>query len=52
LILGVQAEIDEIRKIEEATKKVQEQLIIYKDRLEKTTKELDEVKLELERVKK
>ncbi|CAI2180276.1 15297_t:CDS:2 [Funneliformis geosporum] len=49
---SVQAEIDEIRKIEEATKKVQEQLVIYKDKLEKTTKELDEVKVELERVKK
>lgn len=50
--IGVQAEVDEIRKIEEATKKVQEQLTIYKNKLEKTTKELDDVKGELERIKK
>ncbi|RGB42844.1 hypothetical protein C1646_738251 [Rhizophagus diaphanus] len=49
---SVQAEVDEIRKIEEATKKVQEQLTIYKNKLEKTTKELDDVKGELERIKK
>ncbi|CAG8794084.1 1483_t:CDS:2, partial [Racocetra fulgida] len=41
-------EQDELRKIEEAYRKVQEQMTIYKNRNDKITKELEEVKAELE----
>ncbi|CAG8818147.1 34877_t:CDS:2, partial [Gigaspora margarita] len=45
---SLQAEQDELRKIDEAYRKVQEQMTLYKNRNDKITKELEEVKAELD----
>ncbi|CAG8459482.1 16372_t:CDS:2 [Acaulospora morrowiae] len=49
---SLQAEQEELRKIDEAYRKVQEQVVTYKNKLEKITKELDDVKGNLEQHKK
>ncbi|CAG8745704.1 14870_t:CDS:2, partial [Dentiscutata heterogama] len=52
ILYSLQAEQEELRKIDEAYRKVQEQMTLYKNRNDKITKELEEVKAELERTKK
>ncbi|CAH1756763.1 6271_t:CDS:2 [Entrophospora sp. SA101] len=51
-LYSLQAEQEEISKIEDAYKKVQEQIQTHRSKLDSTTKELDEIKSALERLKK